>query len=175
MSRPNQTPTLSTLSGRTSNPIQPLGLLGYEKMEGRKGICHIKAKSMGVPSHILVVEDEPVQRFILQKALSREGNDCRVDTASSAQEALDKAKETHFDLILTDLGMPNMDGVALTEALRAHDAGAAVVWITAHGCDRFQKDAKRLDVYSCLDKPARMEHIRETVRAALDKVIEGRS
>jgi DNA-binding NtrC family response regulator len=123
---------------------------------------------MEAQGHILVVDDEMVQLYILQEMLSRVGEGCQVETALGAQQALDRVRETHFDVILTDLGMPGMDGVALTEAVRALDPDAIVIWITAHGCHQFSKEAERLDVCTCLDKPVKMARIRETVRKALN-------
>jgi two-component system response regulator HydG len=99
--------------------------------------------------------------------LSRIGGGFRVETASSAREALDKVRETRFDLILADLRLPDMSGVALTEAVRALDASTTVVWITAYDCFRFRGEADQLGVYSCLDKPVGMDRIGETVREAL--------
>jgi two-component system response regulator YesN len=122
---------------------------------------------MGALSHILVVDDEIVQLFVLQEMLSRASDRCQVETASSAWEALDKVRETRYDLILTDLRMPGMSGVALTEAIRALDPQTIVVWITAYGCHPFRREAERLGVYWCLEKPVGMDRIHETVREAL--------
>jgi DNA-binding NtrC family response regulator len=122
---------------------------------------------MEAQSRILVVDDEAVQLFVLREALSRVGKACQVEIALSAGEALDKVNETRFDLILTDLGMPDMDGIALTEAVRAMGSEATVVWITAYGCQQFAVEAERLGVYLCLDKPVRTARIRETVQEAL--------
>jgi DNA-binding NtrC family response regulator len=122
---------------------------------------------MGAQSHILVVDDEKVQLYILQEMLSRVSDGCRVETASSGRDALDRVRENHFDLILTDLGMPGISGVVLTEAVRALNPDTIVIWITAHGCYRFSREAERLDVRTCLDKPVKMARIRETVCKAL--------
>jgi CheY-like chemotaxis protein len=122
---------------------------------------------METQKHILVVEDEAAQRYVLQRTLSRIGDGCQVEVAANGEEALDKIRETSFDLILTDLYMPAMGGVAFTEAVRALDPRTAVVWITAHDCHLFSREAERLGVRSCLDKPVRIEHIRETIRRSL--------
>jgi CheY-like chemotaxis protein len=124
---------------------------------------------MNATSHILVVEDVDVQRMALERMLTRRGGGCQVETAQDGQEALDKVRKTSFDLILTDLGMPHMDGVTFTETLRTLDSDVTVVWITANGCSRFQRDAERLGIRFCLDKPMRIDHICEIVAGLLSK------
>jgi DNA-binding NtrC family response regulator len=124
---------------------------------------------MRTQKHILIVEDQPRLCFVLDRILSQEGSGWQVEAVSSAQEALERLQESHFDLILTDLIMPEMNGIALTRAVRALDDQISVVWITAASCDRYSQEARRLGVYSCLDKPARMHQIRATVREALKR------
>jgi DNA-binding NarL/FixJ family response regulator len=60
-----------------------------------------------------------------------------------------------------------MGGIAFTEAVRALAPQTTVVWITAHGCYRFKGEAERLDVAACLDKPVRVDRIREAIQGAL--------
>jgi YesN/AraC family two-component response regulator len=122
---------------------------------------------MAEQRNILVVDDETRQLFVLKKVLSGGDGERWVETASSAEEALNKVQQTSFDLILTDLSMPGMGGVAFTEALRALAPQTTVVWITGHGCHRFKREADRLDVAACLDKPMRMDRIREVVSSMI--------
>jgi two-component system response regulator HydG len=123
---------------------------------------------MRTQKHILVVDDQPRLCLVLHRLLSREGSGWQVETVSSAWEALERLREAHFDLILTDLMMPEMNGIALTRAVRALDDQISVVWITAASCARYSQEAGRLGVHACLDKPARMDQIRATVREALE-------
>jgi CheY-like chemotaxis protein len=90
-----------------------------------------------------------------------------VVTARSGHEALDQFKERPFDLVITDLRMPGMDGVELTRAIRAFDPGAAVIWITAYDSHEVRDETVRLAVYDCLDKPLEIAEIRQAVRDAL--------
>lgn len=69
------------------------------------------------PLHLLLVEDEPTQRLILTRKLTRAGY--LVDTAGNGREALDKLLRGDYSLLLTDWDMPVMDGAALCRALRA--------------------------------------------------------
>ena len=116
---------------------------------------------------ILVVDDDERVLLVFHDALMRLGCEFEIVTARNGREALDKAREAPFDLIITDLRMPDVDGIALTETIREMDTGVAVIWMTAFGCYTFRAEAARLAVYCCLDKPVEIGEIRETVLQAL--------
>ena len=80
---------------------------------------------------VLVVDDESNMRRVLEIMLHKMGHETR--TASEGQEALGLAQHESFDLILTDLRMPKMDGIALLDALRAQGIEAPVIILTAYG------------------------------------------
>jgi DNA-binding NtrC family response regulator len=90
-----------------------------------------------------------------------------VERATDRKEALAKALEGQFDLLITDIRLPGIDGVELTEQVRRESPATSVIWITAYGGQRLRKDAERLGVYICLDKPLEIGQIEEVVRAAL--------
>jgi DNA-binding NtrC family response regulator len=116
-------------------------------------------------TRILVVDDDDRVRFILEGALQKLGDNYEIVTAGNGREALDKASQMHFDLLITDLRLPRSDGLALTSAFAKVSPETKVVWITAYGCHRFADPAKRLSVLQCLDKPLEIQEIR---KAALD-------
>ncbi len=118
-------------------------------------------------THILVVDDDERVRLVLRRALMWLGDGCKVVTAHDGREALDRAESVPFDLIVTDLRMPGMDGVELTEAIRALNPQVAVLWVTAYGCYELADEAARLGVYGCLDKPLRVDEIRRVAQEAL--------
>jgi DNA-binding NtrC family response regulator len=122
-------------------------------------------RNMNHRKRILVVDDDDRVRFILEGALQKLGDDYEIITAGNGREALDKASETHFHLLITDLRLPRSDGLALTSAFAKVSPDTKVVWITAYGCHRFADPAKRLAVQQCLDKPLEIQEIRQ---AALD-------
>ena len=123
---------------------------------------------MDTPKRILVVDDDERVLFVFHDALVRLGSEYEIVTARNGRTAQEKVRETPFDLIITDLRMPDVDGIALTEAIRAHHAGATVIWMTAYGCHSVRAEAARLAVYRCLDKPLEISEIRDTVREALN-------
>ena len=122
-----------------------------------------------MPRRILVVDDDESVRFVMRRVLRNLDGGCEVVTASSGGEALDRVGEGTFDLVITDLRMPGIDGIRLTEALRARDARPTIVWMTAYGCDDVRAAAGRLGVDLCLDKPLEVEEIRALVMSALER------
>ena len=115
---------------------------------------------------LLIVDDDHAVLNQLKWAL---GDEYEVETAQSGVEALSKFKEMGFDLVITDLRMADMDGVELTEAIRAWDPVAMVIWITAYDCHKMRAEAERLSVYRCLDKPLELPEIRAVVSQALEE------
>jgi DNA-binding NtrC family response regulator len=117
---------------------------------------------------ILVVDDDERVLFVLRRALLAFQNECEIVTASDGRQALSKAEEIPFDLVITDLKMPGVDGISLTQAIRDLNSGTVVVWITAYGCAQVSDEVRRLSVYECLEKPLRIDEIRRVVREALE-------
>jgi DNA-binding NtrC family response regulator len=116
---------------------------------------------------ILIVDDDPVVLLILRATLERMANGYLIVATSNGAEALAEIDDTPFDLVVTDVRMPGIDGIELVEEIRARKIDTPVIWITAHGCYNLQAESARLDVYRCLDKPLRIEKIREAARQAM--------
>jgi DNA-binding NtrC family response regulator len=129
---------------------------------------------MDTHKRILVVDDDERVLFVFHDTLVRLGAEYEIVTARSGRQALDKARELPFDLVITDLRMPDVGGVELTEAIRASNSTTVVIWMTAYGCHRFSTEAARLAVYRCLDKPLEVGEIRRIVWQAL-KTAAGQS
>ena len=117
---------------------------------------------------ILIVDDDPRVLLILRTTLERMKNGYRIVAARDGAEALQKVTAQPFDLVITDVRMPGIDGIELVEAIRASTLNTAVIWITAYGCHRLQAECERLDVYRCLDKPLRIGQIRQAALGALE-------
>ncbi len=116
---------------------------------------------------ILVVDDEAMVRFILHDTLMGLGEDYEIVTAAGGEEALNYAQEESFDLAITDVLMPNMSGIELTEALKTLSPETVVVWITAYDSKRVAADAERLGVHGCWDKPLEVTEILWIAKEAL--------
>jgi DNA-binding NtrC family response regulator len=116
---------------------------------------------------ILIADDDPRILLILRATLERMKDTFQIVSAGDGEEALAKVKDGPFDLVITDVRMPSLDGIELVEAIRAMHAHTAVIWITAYGCHRLQAECDRLDVHRCLDKPLRIGEIRQAALEAL--------
>lgn len=91
--------------------------------------------------HILVVDDSQDIVRMLGRALSRHG--FRIDSTTSAREALSRAESTRYDAALLDLVMPGQDGAALAAALRERIPGLPVALITAYAASPLLPAARR--------------------------------
>jgi DNA-binding NtrC family response regulator len=100
---------------------------------------------------ILIVDDEFHSRQILRTSAEELGYEV-VDTASP-EEAKRLARFEAFDILITDLKMPTMDGIQLLESIRLHDPQLSVVVVTAHGSIETAVDAMKKGAEDYLLKP----------------------
>jgi len=82
------------------------------------------------PYKILVVDDDEPMRKLIVSLLSPRGHQCV--TANNGREALDKIMETKFDALITDIAMPEMDGITLTKELSKHYQNIPVMVMTGY-------------------------------------------
>jgi two-component system OmpR family response regulator len=114
---------------------------------------------------ILIVDDEPGVRFVLEKTLAAEGY--RLETADGGEEAIRRIAAADYDVLLLDLKMMPVDGLQVINALRGRGSDAAVIIITAHSTIESAVEALRLGAFDYLFKPAEPELIRQRVREAI--------
>lgn len=127
------------------------------------------------PAEILIVDDEPLIREILTRKLRDSGY--RPIPAENAFEALNTMREHPCPLVLSDIMMPGMDGIALLKALRTTYPDTAVVMITAVSNVSIAIEALREGAYDYLIKPFNLEEVVLSIRNALEKrrlVLENR-
>ncbi len=116
---------------------------------------------------ILVVDDEPSMREFLGILLTREGY-C-VDQAESAVTALDSLAATSYDLVISDVKMPGLDGIALLGKIKGLSPDTAVLLVTAFTTAEQAVEAMKLGAYDYIAKPFKVEEIKVLVRNALEK------
>ena len=114
---------------------------------------------------VLIVDDEPNLRKILAAQLSRDGYD--VMLAEDGEQGLQVLKEHHIDLVVTDLKMPKVDGMALLRAALADQPELPIVMITAHGTVDTAVEALKLGAFDYLTKPFDKDEVRQIVAKAL--------
>jgi len=123
--------------------------------------------SAGSRKRILVVEDEQDFSETLRRTLTRESY--RVRTARSGAEALEALEEERYDLVITDLVMPEMGGLRFIEELRRRGFRFPVIVITGYGNRKSYDQASKLMVSEFLNKPLAMATLIRAVRRALER------
>lgn len=102
-------------------------------------------------ANILVVDDEQTIRDALKMVLEEEGY--QTQTAADGKEALDLVNEVDFDIVITDLKMPEIDGMTLTRQCQQICPQTSVIIITAHGSLESAIEALRIGAYDYILKP----------------------
>jgi excisionase family DNA binding protein len=115
---------------------------------------------------VLVVDDEASIRDLLQKTLALA--EYEVETAPDAGAALDRLRgQSNFDLLIADLKMPGMDGLALIRQVKQIKSNLPVIIITGFSSEKSAIDAVNLGVAGYLTKPFRVPQVLEAAAKAL--------
>src|SRR6202142_1615617 len=106
---------------------------------------------------VLVVDDHPGTATTLARAISQLGPEIDVVSATSGKMALEQVREIAVDLVITDMMMPDMNGLELIEKLQSHPGGrpAYSILITAYDVPGLKESARRLKVHQTIIKPYR--------------------
>ena len=114
---------------------------------------------------ILVADDEKNTREALEAIFTERGYGVRL--AGDGKEALDLLEEESFDLIITDLEMPGINGLVFLRALSERGVGTKVIVISAYRKSESYRDVEKEEVVSFIDKPFRKTEILKVVEEAL--------
>lgn len=117
-------------------------------------------------AQICVVDDKEILRASLATALERE--DHTVTALGDASEALREIKTGRFDLVLTDLKMPRMDGLSLIREIRSAGCDVPIIVMTAYASVATAVDAMKLGAYDYIQKPFEAD----TVTVLVDRALE---
>ena len=117
--------------------------------------------------HVLIVDDEEALVRSLSYALRAEG--MRISTAGSGEAALERVKggPADIDMVLLDLGLPGIDGLATLDGLRALQSGLPVIMISAHGDTRAAVQAVKGGATDYLTKPFELDDLLATIASTL--------
>lgn len=121
------------------------------------------------PTNILLVEDEETLRWALQTLLEKAGRS--VTAVSNGREASQALKKTHFDLVITDIVMPEKDGIELIMELRAIQPPVRTIAISGAPSDgkNYLHIASLLGAGKVLSKPFLPEQLLDAVTTTLDE------
>ncbi|MHA2271197.1 MAG: PAS domain S-box protein [Candidatus Hodarchaeales archaeon] len=127
-----------------------------------------------VKADILLVDDNKHQLFIAKEFLNYENSNFHIRTATSAQDALRKLEEEHFDVIISDYQMPSMDGLELLEALRSTGNDIPFIIFTGRGREEVAMQALNLGADYYLMKGPESRSTFGELAHILTRVIEHR-
>lgn len=116
---------------------------------------------------ILVVDDDAVAADLLREVLTKEGY--RVQTATQGSEAIRMGTLTPFDMVITDLKMPDVGGLEVVRAFKQKSPQTIMFVITAFGSFETAIEAIQNGAYDYISKPFKMEDIKVTVQRALNQ------
>lgn len=122
--------------------------------------------SAATMSRILIVEDEVNMVRTLAKILQRRGY--AVSRAGNGDEALRQLDSDSFDLVVTDLKMPGMDGMELLSTMRSRGLAHPIIVLTGYGTVQSAVDAMKLGAFDYLIKPCNPDELLLTVERALE-------
>jgi two-component system, NtrC family, response regulator PilR len=118
-------------------------------------------------NRILIVDDEKSMRELLSIMLRKEGYD--VVTAENGEKALNAIQTDIYDLVITDLKMPQMDGMSLLKAVKDASPDTIVIIVTAFGTMEGAETARNLGAYDYIGKPFNNDEIKLVIQNALEK------
>ena len=116
---------------------------------------------------ILIVDDEEGLRKVLARGLAKEGY--LTEAVGSGAEALSRIAAESFDLVITDMQMPGMNGLELLAEIKAFDPALPVLVITAYGTVESAVQALRLGAYDYITKPFESDELKLTIAQALER------
>jgi DNA-binding NtrC family response regulator len=125
------------------------------------------SRELAPKSRILLVDDDEWVLFVLRASLQRMRMPCEVVTAQDGRAAYRLLQASAFDLLITDIRLPEIDGIILTDLVRSLAPRLPVIWVSAYGCRGLHEDAVRLRVFHCLEKPVEVEDFRRIVQQAI--------
>lgn len=116
--------------------------------------------------HILVIDDEAIALSNMSHVLIKEGYD--VTTCKDGESGLNALRHTRFDLVLTDLHMPGIDGMDVLQHVHVTIPETPVIMITGHATLDSAVKAMKRGAYHYIAKPFRLDEAREIVKSALE-------
>jgi CheY-like chemotaxis protein len=122
----------------------------------------IQGSTASQSCRILIADDEFLIRWSLTEALSQEGYE--VFSVEDGRKAIEAAKAQHFDIIITDLVMPELDGWEVLEMTKQTRPPPRVIIITARGNEEIRRIAKEKGAWAYVEKPYIIDKIKEILK-----------
>jgi two-component system, chemotaxis family, chemotaxis protein CheY len=122
-----------------------------------------------MPASILIVDDSPSIRRMIESALSAAGHE--VTACDSADQAIKASQRRRFDAVVTDLNMPEIDGLELTRRLRAlqNTANSPILILTTESSPARKQEAKEAGANGWILKPFQEETLVRAIRSVCER------
>jgi DNA-binding NtrC family response regulator len=117
------------------------------------------------PGKVLLVDDHPELRRLFRRGLLRQGHE--VVEAWNGREAIELARKQSFDAVISDVRMPDIDGLELLEGLLLLDPDLAVVLVSGSSDPEVEQTAQRLGAFAYLLKPMELEALTDATTQAI--------
>ncbi|NLJ26616.1 MAG: sigma-54-dependent Fis family transcriptional regulator [Deltaproteobacteria bacterium] len=124
---------------------------------------------MKLPFRILIVDDDPGTLEAISDLLKEAGYE--IDVASNGQEAIRKARQNKFEVVITDLSMPGMDGMELLGHFMKHQPDTYVIMLTGVGTIATAVEAMKQGAFDYLSKPAKSDEILLVLKRAEEMML----
>jgi two-component system response regulator (stage 0 sporulation protein F) len=111
---------------------------------------------------ILIVDDEENARMALSRLLTKEG--FQVDNVSNGFEALNYLRQQIVQVIVTDINMPEMDGIAFLRELNKNFPNVSVIMLTAYGGVESYLEAMNLGAFEYINKPVKIDELKSILK-----------
>ncbi len=120
-------------------------------------------------AYTIVIIDDEIDLLDLLRLILTEKTDYHILTTSDPKQALDWCREYHADVFISDLRMPQLEGIELLKLLKEQDETIPFIIMTAYGTIESAVEAMRQGAFDYITKPFRKEQILMTISKALDK------
>lgn len=125
------------------------------------------SSSPSLSGRILIIDDDDVLLSALPWPIKRRVANVAIDTADTPEEALRHVYSTDYEVIISDIKMPRMDGVTLLRKLRAIQPDTPVILFTACGEEELRREANSAGAFAFVTKPLDLPFLVELIKKAL--------
>ena len=126
-------------------------------------LSHYEAEQYQMPANVLLVEDDQSVRHVFQRLLARNG--MNVTSAPDAYAAMDVLRHESIDVVVSDIGLPQMDGLELARRIKAdpHTSDVRLLAVSAYSHDEVLETARRVGFDGYFVKPVMIKDLLQAI------------
>ncbi len=117
---------------------------------------------------LIIIDDEAIVLKRLRQALEKDGFE--VETFEDGSSALKRINEKHFDIVVTDVRMPGLNGIQVLEEIMSRSKQTKVILITGYATIEMAREAMAKGAFDCIAKPFKPSDLREIVNRAIKEL-----